>query len=379
MTIPPAASARPQRPSLLRPLLVCTATVMLLGGGSAVARVLDRIIAQVNDRIITLSELHERLAPAVYELRRQYEGEKFQAELQKVRAGLLNTMVDEILLLQHADEMGIAIEEQALAAAIAEVKDRAGIATDEELSQALTAEGMNLATYRAHLRDQLKVMRVIGVEVRSKIDILDSEITARYEETKETEFVVPERVSVWQILRKLPPEATPEQIDEARKASTEVLAKLKDALSGVTDFASRAQAFAALAKSYSEEPAGQEGGDIGSFARGQMVAELEKVAFALEVGGYSEPVQTEFGFHIVFVAAHSATSYRPLDEVRDAISDALFKERFDAARRDYIARLRDRAYVSVLGTAGEATESSVDANAGAGKSAGAAESAQEEK
>lgn len=57
--------------------------------------------------------------------------------------------------------------------------------------------------------------------------------------------------------------------------------------------------FATLAKAHSKCPSGQQGGDLGSFGKGQMVAEFENAAFSLDVGGVSEPVRTQFGYHII--------------------------------------------------------------------------------
>src|SRR5207245_7135048 len=82
--------------------------------------------------------------------------------------------------------------------------------------------------------------------------------------------------------------------------------------------------FASLARQFSEGPGAEKGGEIGTFARGQMEQALEDAAFRLKAGEVSEPIQTAAGFHLLRAAEHSAAGHQSLDEVRDTIRDALY-------------------------------------------------------
>jgi len=148
-----------------------------------------------------------------------------------------------------------------------------------------------------------------------KVDISQEEIKTYYE-TNIDDFVLQEQVRARHILIEVPPDATPEKTEEARKRAEEILAKAK-----------KGEDFASLAEKYSGGPTAKKGGDLGYFPRGRMVKEFEDAAFSLKSGEISPVVRTQFGFHIIKVEDVKKERTQGLDEVRKSIESTLRDQR----------------------------------------------------
>ncbi len=108
--------------------------------------------------------------------------------------------------------------------------------------------------------------------------------------------------------------------------------------------------FAELAREKSTGPTGPSGGDLGRFGRGRMVPEFEAAAFDLEVGAHSsEPVQTQFGWHVIKVEEKGESSPPPLAQMEDQIRGALVRQKFEAV----MAGLRAETPVEIIGAAAD--------------------------
>ena len=108
--------------------------------------------------------------------------------------------------------------------------------------------------------------------------------------------------------------------------------------------------FAELAKEKSTGPSGPNGGDLGRFSRGRMVPEFEAAAFDLEAGAYSsEPVKTQFGWHVIKVEEKGETSLPPMAQLEDQIRGALVRQNFESV----MTRLRADTPIEIIGAPAE--------------------------
>ena len=103
--------------------------------------------------------------------------------------------------------------------------------------------------------------------------------------------------------------------------------------------------FAELAKKRSEGSSSSDGGDLGFFKRGTMVPEFEKVAFALKTGEVSDPVRTQFGWHVLKLEEIRKLGIKPLDEVRPEIEERLRRQQAERLTSQYMETLRNAAVV----------------------------------
>jgi peptidyl-prolyl cis-trans isomerase C len=132
------------------------------------------------------------------------------------------------------------------------------------------------------------------------------------------------------------PNADPNQVKVQAKSKAEDL--LKKAKEGAD--------FAALAKENSSCPSAAQGGDLGSFPRGQMVKPFEDAAFALKVGQISDLVETEFGYHIIKVTEHQDPNQIAFDKAKTNILNELTQQKKQEAARKYVDSLRQSAKIT---------------------------------
>jgi peptidyl-prolyl cis-trans isomerase SurA len=269
-----------------------TAVTILLSavsGSSYASELIDGIEAVVGNYIILKSEVAFQVQLWAMQ---QNRGELSPGELEKVRAELVEQMVDDKLILIRAlkdTSINVSSEEieEALDYRLEELKSRFPSQGDFERQMAL--EGLTYRElknkFREEMRNKLYKDRLISREL-SKISILPSEVRSFFEVYKDSLPAHPEIVKLAHILLNVEPsQAT---LDSARARA----ARVRDLLDGGADFAQ-------LAEQYSDDPSASNGGDIGYFSRGDLVEEFEAAAFGLDIGEISDIVQTQYGFHII--------------------------------------------------------------------------------
>nr|WP_264357635.1 peptidylprolyl isomerase [Halothermothrix orenii] len=105
--------------------------------------------------------------------------------------------------------------------------------------------------------------------------------------------------------------------------------------------------FGEMAKEYSTGPSSKNGGDLGYFGKGRMVPEFEEAAFALKVGQISDPVKTQYGYHIIKVEDKVEEGITPFDEVKDKIKNNLLQQKQQTAWNNFLKELRDKAEIEI--------------------------------
>ncbi len=162
----------------------------------------------------------------------------------------------------------------------------------------------------------------------------DEQVAAYYESNKEM-FTVPESIHARHILIKTEPEGTAEAKAAAKQKLEDIRSKL---VAGTVTFE-------AAAGEHSDCPSGKKGGDLGTFARGQMVPAFEDAAFTQEINAIGPVIETPFGFHIVQVMEKQAAGERSLAEAKADISEQLTMQGKQTAVQDYLETLRTAASI----------------------------------
>ena len=309
------------------------AALALLAGAVARAELVDRVAAVVNNDVITLSEVERRAAPELARVDQEATGperaQKRAAALKKV----LDTMIDEKLVDNELKELKVSIGDKEVDAAVEEVKKSYNL-TDDQLSQAVSREGFTIAEYREQMRKQIGRYKLISEKVRKNVKVSDADVQSEYDRMTRAEGEDYE-VHVRHILIAVARTATQAQVDEARRKATAIAAEARQP--GVD--------FAELAKKRSEGSSSSDGGDLGYFKRGTMVPEFERVAFNLKTGEVSEPVRTQFGWHVLKLEEIRKLGMKPLAEVRPEIEDRLRRQQADRLTSQYMETLRNAAVV----------------------------------
>jgi peptidyl-prolyl cis-trans isomerase SurA len=291
----------------------------------------DRIVAQVNDDIITLSEVDDVGAPIYREIKRKY-GENAQAEISQARREVLDQLVDQKLMEQVIKRYNITAGDTEVDLAIEDVKKQNGI-TQEALERALTREGISWEEYRDQVRKQIERTKLVNrqVHTRTKMDDADAK---KYYEAHSEEFKQEEEILVRHILIPIGPGSTEEQKEAARKKAQEVLAKIRAGAD-----------FAQLAKQVSSGPTAAQGGSLGWLRRGETLPEFEAAAFVVDKGQTSDLVPTKIGFHIVRVEDKRPAHTLSFSEAREAIKRKITQDKMEADFSDWLKKLRENAYI----------------------------------
>ena len=275
-------------------------------------RVLDEIVAKVNDEIITLTDLQESLNRLKMDVDQNVQDlSKREEEYQRMKESLLGTMITNRIIVQKAEELGVSDDiDQDVDMYIENVRKESGVASLDVVDEYFKQRGSSLAQYKSSIREQMVIRSMISQFVYSKITLLTTEVEAYYEEHKE-DFTEKGKVKLAEIV------FLTEGKDKAevRKQAENTLEQLKTT------------PFADLAKEYSDGPTADQGGDIGEFQQGSINEVLANVVFFIEVGTYSDIIEADFGYQIVKVVERTTPKLKTLREVRPLISEALKHER----------------------------------------------------
>jgi len=297
--------------------------VLLLGTAPALcgAETLNRIVAVVNDEIITAYELDQRLATLP------------EAQRKDAAAPLLERMVEERLLQQRAKEIGVAVSEGEIDAAISDIQVQNRL-TLEQLEEALKQQGQTLKSYRESLRSDILRYKLLGREVQAKADVTTQELRNYYEEHRK-EYRLPPTVTLG-VVNVAVPEKTSAAGRELLRGKAE---RAREQLQEQGDFA-------ASLKRLAEDP-DVAGSELGAFAEAELSTLFADAVRELTVGGVSEVLEVPGGYALLTVLARAEGSFRPFDEVRGEIEETVrarkTEELFDAWKKG----LREEALVDI--------------------------------
>jgi peptidyl-prolyl cis-trans isomerase SurA len=232
-------------------------------------------------------------------------------------------------------ELSIDVSDSEVDLAMEDTKKGQNLST-EQFEMALTEVGYTMASYKRFLKSFLARSKLVNLKVRNKVKISDEDLKAEYAKFAHDEALDAE-VHARHILVQVSPKATPEQIEAARLKAV-----------GLAEEARKPNVdFAELAKKKSEGPSAADGGDLGFFRRGVMQAAFEKSAFSLPVGGVSDPIRTQFGWHVLKVQEKRTLDAPPFDEVKDKLREKMMRGQLDRYTDQYVQELKAAAVVEV--------------------------------
>ncbi len=309
----------------------------------------DRIVAVVNKEVVTASELRERVELAERELRRQRTPVPERALLERQ---VLERLIIDKAQLQLAAEGGIRIDELQLDRAIERIAESNNM-TLAAFRQALEKDGVVLARFREEVRQQIAMQRLREREVDERIEVGETEIDLYLEEQKAGQG---ERAdyNLAHLLVRLPDQASPERIEQARARAAKVLAEAR-----------AGGDFAALAASYSDAGDALQGGQMGWRASDRLPDLFANALRAMKPGEVSEVLRSPAGFHVLKLierrgaGAEQVLAQTHLRHILVKTSEVVSEA--DARRR--LADLRERIVTGGADFAALARQHSADASA----------------
>lgn len=272
-------------------------TLLACGGAPRVAPATERIAAVVNKEAILASDVDEQTKDAA---ERMNIDPADTSTYNKLRGDVLGQLIEKQVLLTEATRQGITVTDaevtQAVDREIQGLKQRIGSEADYQaaLAREKTTEADLRKRYTPGVKEQLLISRLVGKEVQSKTTVTDAEVKGYFEAHRDSIGQKPEELRMAHILIAFEPDTSQIRRAHARADSLRDLIVRKKV------------PFEDVAQRFSDDPSSRVGGDLGTFGRGDMVAEFEEVAFKLKPMEISMPVRTRFGFHIIQVLEHFA-------------------------------------------------------------------------
>ncbi len=305
---------------------------LVIMSGNAQTKTVDRILAQVNDDIITLSDLNRAMAEVRQELATKYSGDQLAQELKKAEKDVLDELIKRKLLLQKAAELGFTANvDVQVSAAIENIRKKNNIKDMQEFERLLGQQGMTLPAFREQIRQQIITQSLVQEFVGSRITLLSQEIEKYYKDNA-AEFSTPEEVSLSEIV--IPVEGNP---DGAVARTKDILARLK-----------QGESFATLASQFSKGPTASKGGSIGSYLTAKLNPEIAKAINNVKEGDVTYIVKSGDMYSIYRVDSRKAASMRPLAEVRDEIKNRIYEQKFNPEFERFVAQLKEDAYIQIF-------------------------------
>jgi peptidyl-prolyl cis-trans isomerase SurA len=319
---------------MMKKIFYLISALFLLFPGNSRGEVVERIVALVNNEVITLSELEEAGARLFHQVRETTLPSERADKMKKAREEILNQLIENKILEQEIKKRKVEAPEREVDAAIADILKQNGM-TENDLKTALAKDGMTYSLYRRHIREEMGKMRLVNWEIKSKIVLKEEDLRKIYQE-KIKEFTDPLEVRVQQIFLPFPPGATDEQISTLRKEAEALLKKIR-----------AGEDFTNLAKEYSRGPEAREGGILGFFKQNELVPELEKAAFPLKAGEVSDVVKGPGGVHILRVMERKGGEPKPFAEVQNRIREAKLMEESEQKFKEWMKALKGKSYIEI--------------------------------
>jgi peptidyl-prolyl cis-trans isomerase SurA len=313
------------------------AGIVALGsiGLAADIHVVEEIVAKVNGDIITRGDVENTRHTIEADMKKQgLSGAALDKALKEQGNDALRDQIDQLLLVQHGKDLNINVDAD-VTKRIAQIQLDSKIGDPDKFHDYIReGTGMPFEDFRAKLRDQILTQRVISQEVMSRINIPHSEVEKYYEEHKK-DFVREEQVFLREILISTEGK-TPDQVAQAEKRAKELVVRAR-----------KGEKFAELARQYSDAETKETFGELPPYKRGQLVKELDEVAFKEKKGYVSDPIKMKYGFEIVKIEERFEAGQAPLADVENEIMEKLSMPQMQPKVREMLTKLRLDAFLEV--------------------------------
>ena len=299
----------------------------------------NEIVARVNNDIVTRTDYLNALDAFKDELKQQMRGKtdaEIEAEFEKLRPTVLDLMIEDILLEQKAKELNIDVEAE-VNQQMLELMKQGGLKTLAELEQAMRSQGVDPENARGSMRRRLQQQYVVQREVLGPIyQSLTEKEKRKFYEAHKAQLTIPGEVTLSEIFLPLEGHTASEVEQRARRLVTELRAggNFVEAVKINTPAtrASRAQ-----------------DGKLGVFKPDELKPEIAAAVSTLKAGDVTEPIRLQDGFQIIRVDVKKEAAVRPFEEkeVQEMVARAATMERAEEARKKYLKKLREEAFVDI--------------------------------
>lgn len=307
--------------------------LFLCGPISSSEAVVDRVVAVVNQEIITLSEVEKLTGPLQQEIQTEDRWEK-RERVREVCRSVLEKMIEEKLIDQEVKKSGVKVPSKEVEGALEEIM-RKNSATQKDLETALTKDGVTLEAFKKEIEKKLLRMKLIHWAIKTESKVEEKELRDFYQKNIDR-YRRNESYRPGHILFVVPKGATPEETREIRRQCQKVLEKIKGG-----------ENFGEMALLYSQDATAKDRGELGYFKKGELLSALEKEALRLRIGEVSGIIRTEYGFHLIKLLDRKGGDAPPFEEIKQKVhADYLEREKENAIQQ-FLSTLKEKSVIEI--------------------------------
>lgn len=318
---------------MVKTIKFITAALLVIAvcGAARAQKVVEAIVAVVNDDVITLSEYKNHYDMLYEAVKAQVKDQNFTAQFEQAKKTLLDSMITDMLLLQEAKKEGINVDEQ-LKQALEKIKKDNNLQNDAELIKAVEQQGTSFELFQDRMRENLMRQGVMFTEIRRSIVIDDADYVDYYKKHPE-EFIEPAEYKIRAIY-----------VSGENRTEEEVKSRKKE----IDDKLAAGEDMADVAAEYSDGPEKKSKGDLGTFKSGELAKELEDAVKDLNVGETAPWLAMQSGWFKLKLEEKKESLLKSFEESRQAIEMKLYQKLEQEKMQDYIAKLRKKSYIKIL-------------------------------
>ena len=277
----------------------------------------DKIVAIVNNDVITQKDLNDFLNFMRVQLSSEYSGKELEEKLQSVKLDTLNRLIEDRLILQQAKKSNLRIDENRIKARLNEIRSR--YRSEDEFQSSLAKQGLVLSDVEKKLKDQFLMFALIETKIKSKIIINPREVTEFYKQNIK-EFTIPE--------------------------TREFLFVVLDDQNMAKDIYSQLKKGANL-QSLSQEHSLVTDKLVVSQDR-QLKPEIQEAVLNLKLGTASAPVLLDGKFYIFELNSLAAASQQSFSKVKDKVYAYLFDKKMQESLDKWLEEIKNKSYIKVM-------------------------------
>lgn len=302
----------------------------------AAAELVDRIVAVVNDEVISLYELKENLKPYLDQIKNaQYSEEQEKQMVYTIRQRILEQLINQKLADQELERLNITVSDKEVDNAIERIKSDRFI-TDEELREGLEQQDLSYEEYRNRIREQLLRSKLVNYEIKSKIVVTRDDIKDYYEKHQE-DYRGEKQYHLKQIAMTF---SNQTNASEKRRVMEKMQMLYRELESG--------DRFDDIAEKYRDDPAVQHSGDLGAYNLDELSPMLQEILKNMTSGQYTPIIETDLGFQILYIDEIVESGGKSFEEASAEIREKLYAERVDRSYHAWLEDLKDRSHIKIV-------------------------------
>jgi peptidyl-prolyl cis-trans isomerase SurA len=306
----------------MKKTLITICSILITATIYAATESLDKIVAIVNDDVITQKEVQNRMNL----IKQQFAATGNLPADNQLQQQVLDQLIDNELQLQVAKKHQITVSDSELDAAIQEIAERNHLSV-EQLKQKLIADHVAYADYRKQISEEILISKVARHAVNTNISVSDEEIAKFMREN--TADPASREYHILDLVVPLPDQATPQQIQQAQKTALQIIPKLRTS----TDLGKTVQTYNLQQQ------------DLDWRSISQLPAIFVAVVPKMQSGEVSQPIQAPNGWHIVKILA--TRNLQPKISV-DQAREALYHKKLAESLKQWLQQLKTQSYIKII-------------------------------